>query len=391
MTTNRSLVTRLLSGAVLLLAACSASHGGGTNDEDVGSQHGNVGGAHKMPKLPNGWTNHQAPANAHLTNHGGPVIPNVKVYTIYWGGQVDNQSQIEQFYTDITQSAYFDWLTEYNTNTQQIGHGSFGGSYADTNAPMAASLDDSQIQQELQKLIQAGNVPPPDDNNYYAFYFPAGISITQQGQQSCVAFCAYHGTASINGKNAFYGVMPDLSGACGNGCGGGSKLDNTTEVSSHELIEAVTDAGVGVNSIAWYDDTNNGEIGDLCVGQAGTVGNWTIQLEFSNAAGSCIATSQGGSSSSSSSGGSSGAGGGGWGGGGWGGQGPGPNGSGGGNPGPPPNGGSCDLCTPGQGPLDPNCDPCAGAVCGYDAYCCQSSWDAQCVAESGWICGSQCP
>ena len=48
------------------------------------------------------------------------------------------------------------------------------------------------------------------------------------------------------------------------GCGNGTVFGNYTSVASHELIEAVTDAAVGVADklvapLAWYDATN-GEI-----------------------------------------------------------------------------------------------------------------------------------
>ena len=83
---------------------------------------------------------------------------------------------------------------------------------------------------------------------------------------------------------------------CGNGCGSSSQLNNTTSVASHEMIESVTDAAVGLATgtgapLAWYD-TTNGEIGDICNGQQGTVvggdgATYTIQLEWSNKANRC--------------------------------------------------------------------------------------------------------
>ena len=37
----------------------------------------------------------------------------------------------------------------------------------------------------------------------------------------------------------------------------------------------------------WYDDTN-GEIGDICAWKTKKVGNYTVQLEWSNKANQCI-------------------------------------------------------------------------------------------------------
>src|SRR5215468_5610985 len=101
----------------------------------------------------------------------------------------------------------------------------------------------------------------------------------------------------MNGQNVYYGVLPALTGGCATG-GGGTTFQNTQSVSSHELIEAETDAEVGLATVvgpplAWYD-TNNGEIGDICAGETaatyvGTDGNtYTIQTEFSNALKACI-------------------------------------------------------------------------------------------------------
>jgi len=68
---------------------------------------------------------------------------------------------------------------------------------------------------------------------------------------------------------------------------------------SHELIETITDAEIGLTNVvasplAWYD-SNNGEIGDICNQQqtsfAGTDNNiYTIQKEFSNLQNDCITT-----------------------------------------------------------------------------------------------------
>jgi hypothetical protein len=58
--------------------------------------------------------------------NGGKVIQNVKVVSIMWGGEanVRDGSRWESFYQAITNSDYMDWLTEYNTPTQEIGRGS---------------------------------------------------------------------------------------------------------------------------------------------------------------------------------------------------------------------------------------------------------------------------
>jgi hypothetical protein len=238
-----------------------------------------------------------APAGAHLQYFGGPVIPSARIIAVYWGANAAHQAHLNSFYGSVTQSTYFDWLKEYNTPTQSIGRGSFQGGHVITPSTTATKITDKTIQRELTKQITAGHLPAADGvNNLYMIHFPPGMHITGPGGagSSCVQFCAYHGTFKTAGKYVFYGVMPDLDhDGCQNGCGAGTPENNVTEVSSHEMIEAVTDPAVGLAKtagppLAWYDNAN-GEIGDICNGTAGTVNGFTVQLEWSNAKNACVA------------------------------------------------------------------------------------------------------
>ncbi len=252
-----------------------------------------------------------APAGAHLTYYGGKVIQNVKVTQVLYGSgtyvsQVSG-TQMGSFYQQAESSGVWDWLNEYNTSSpaQSIGRGSFVQKTQITPASSrnGSTIDDSAIQAELAAQIQAGTLPQPDDNTIYMIDFPQGKSITQGGSSSCVAggFCAYHGTFKIGTQNVYYGVLPDMgpNSGCASGCGNSTTFNNQTSVASHELIEAVTDAEVGLATVlgpplAWYDNTN-GEIGDICNGMQGTfvVGDgvtYTIQQEFSNQQNNCITT-----------------------------------------------------------------------------------------------------
>jgi hypothetical protein len=231
-----------------------------------------------------------AAANAKLTYRGGPVLSNVKVVTVFWGNGVQFTDQLNSFYGGVTGSAYYDWLSEYNTPSQKIGRGTFGGSYSDTGAK-TGSIQDSDIQSRLGTLLDNGSLPAADGNTLYAVHFAPGINITMSdGSASCQVFCAYHGSFSHGGKNVYYSVIPDQGGSCAGGCGGDpSMLNNTTSVSSHELVEATTDADVAQNNLAWYDD-NQGEIGDICNAEQGTIAGFTVQKEWSNSQNACIVT-----------------------------------------------------------------------------------------------------
>ncbi len=133
-------------------------------------------------------------------------------------------------------------------------------------------------------------------------FFPPGKTITAGNSTSCVkgGFCAYHNStnASFGTHRLFYGVMPDLQppSVCSTGCGTGTTFDMATNVTSHELSEAVTDADVGPATsfgppLAWMDQVN-GEIGDICVAQEAQVlangTTYTIQREFSNLQNDCV-------------------------------------------------------------------------------------------------------
>ncbi|HEX9101691.1 MAG TPA: hypothetical protein VF997_05785, partial [Polyangia bacterium] len=154
-----------------------------------------------------------------------------------------------------------------------------------------ATLSDSQVQTYLSGLIDGAKVPAPDANTLYMIYFPSVVTITQGGSSSCSAFCAYHSSYTHGSQKVRYGVMPDVTaGACANGCGPNSGFQNVTDVSSHEMIEAVTDPDGGSG---WYDtvDSNCGEIGDICAtnaGETGVVSGYTVQKEWSNKNNDCI-------------------------------------------------------------------------------------------------------
>jgi hypothetical protein len=232
-------------------------------------------------------------SNPHLSYSNGPLIQNVKVFDVFWSPGYAYKDMLTSYYTAITQSAYFDWLSEYNVTNYKIGRGSFIGLYEDTHsATTKVTLDDAkEIPDYINSLIDNHKVPAPDDDTIYMIYFPAAATITLQGYTSCQYFCAYHHSYSKNGQMVRYAIMPDVNaGLCALGCGSGAAFANLTSVSAHELIEAVTDPDDGTG---WYDNTPNsqcGEIGDICNGSTGTVANFTVQKEWSNTLNACVVT-----------------------------------------------------------------------------------------------------
>ena len=267
------------------------------------------------------------PGGAQLLYYGGPVISNVNVVVVFWGSKVNTTvtGGIGGFFAAVTNSAYYDVASEYSTkgitpvvpasSTNQIlGRGTLDSAHTITpslcnTSPNPCTIYDDQIQAELQRQINAGHLPAISTdgqgipNTVYMIYFPPGISINDgtvnnpdPNGYSCVQFCGYHGTGTLNSKELLYGVLPDYSpgSGCDRGCGGSTMFDNVTMVSSHELLEAATDPGVGLAAtysppLGWYDQTN-GEIGDICNQFQVTSPNaagYSVQLVWSNVQNAC--------------------------------------------------------------------------------------------------------
>jgi hypothetical protein len=267
---------------------------------------------------------HPGPAGAQLVYFGGPIISNVKVEVVFWGPNVNTTvtAGIVGFYAAVTNSVYYDVASEYSTKgvivvgrsptNQILGRGSVDSSFTITPSICSTSpctIYNDQIQAELRSQINAGHLPAIGSdgqgfpNTLYMIYFPPGVSINDgtasspdPNGYSCVQFCGYHGTGTLNSKELIYGVLPDYSpgSGCDVGCGGSTMFNNMTMVSSHELMEAATDPGVGLVTafappLGWYDRTN-GEAGDICnqlqVNSPNAAG-YSVQLIWSNVQNAC--------------------------------------------------------------------------------------------------------
>ncbi len=227
--------------------------------------------------------------------YGGTVTANAKVYVVWWGDPSMINSAvtaakggIADFFAGVTNSSFMDGLNQYSTNIsvqagthkgmagtgQLIGRGNYAGTLTLTNSP-SGDVTDAQIQTALDAAFAAGTLPAPDDNAIYAVYFPKGLTVTLDGSKSCAGFGAYHeAIIETQRHNAYYLVIPDC----------GSSFNGWTSVSTHELVEAMTDniptpASSPDYPQAWNDSMGN-EMGDLC-NSSGTVmtdlGTFTVQ------------------------------------------------------------------------------------------------------------------
>ena len=264
---------------------------------------------------------------------GGPVIPHVRIHSIYWRDATRFNAYRDDFYRSIVDSPYLEWLSEYTppqSTTQPsqvgmtIGRGSFIDSFVDHDAPSPVATDagsqtitDEMIQNELKRLLRANpfnvEMPPyPTFQNYhftndlFLIHTPPTVAVKlgNQGYMCPEARATppgslvggYHMGMLFDvpsfGGNAliWYAVLPDC------GCGQDvatnctlsvqSQEDYLTLVASHEIAEAITDANVN----AW----DSPEIGDKCASASqATVNGYLVQMLWSNNSRSCIATACG--------------------------------------------------------------------------------------------------
>jgi len=104
------------------------------------------------------------------------------------------------------------------------------------------------------------------------------VSLRPNNTRSCVDYCGYH----THVGDVYYAVIPYAT--CSGCAFPGDFFDTLTEVSSHELAEAVTNPAGN----AWWDPTADGdEIGDLCNRQTVRLGGYQGQTEWSNAQSAC--------------------------------------------------------------------------------------------------------
>ena len=242
-----------------------------------------------------------ATAGKPLLYYGGPVISNVKVFTVLWNDRVSAEVKtgITDFYRAYVDSQHMDWLNEYATNlkavdgragtAQTIGRGQVLGEKTLIPSVTSKQITDLQIQQEIEKNIETGAFPRPDKDTLYMFHFSKDIQITIEGMTSCFSFGGYHnGFTSAKYGDIFYGVMPECSRT------GSGSFQSITFVASHELIEAVTDPFPTPGSSPAYPQAWNAadgnEIADLCRNSTifkGPKADYNISMEWSNSRNKC--------------------------------------------------------------------------------------------------------
>lgn len=119
-------------------------------------------------------------------------------------------------------------------------------------------ITDAQIQTWIKSKIGDGSFPKPTRNTVYAIFYPSNTTVQASFGKGCFSFGAYHSYFAYQGNWIGYAIMPRCA-----------DLNALTEVTSHELIEAVSDPApggyqdVGPRNVAW-SLFGGSEVGDMC-------------------------------------------------------------------------------------------------------------------------------
>jgi alpha-tubulin suppressor-like RCC1 family protein len=220
---------------------------------------------------------------------GGPVMPSVTTYTIYWepGSQVTTsqyKNLVDGFLENVAADSgrttnLFGVTPQYeDSEGDQVTYAErFGERIIDTNSyPTSACkapkhqlcLNDSEIETELERATSG---LPTGLRTLYILLLPSGVQFCSShsgcsfGQNSMT--CAYHWADKALNQPLVYAVVPFQYGKClKKEYPNEKQADGAIDQIAHESIEAITDPIVGT---AWAN--GNGEIADACKNEFGAV------------------------------------------------------------------------------------------------------------------------
>jgi hypothetical protein len=204
-----------------------------------------------------------------VSYHGGSLLANVGVETVYfgpqWSGTAQGQQNVQQLDTFVgmlVNSPYLDQLSTYSNGSYHIGRGTLLDHDVTTTGWVLGTnvVTETMIQSMLNTdIVARGTLRKPDANRLYVVYLPPGM-ISQYDQQAPAVghHSSFH---DASGFTINYAVIPDQStaGVPLGALPGLTPFQQQTWVTSHELAEAVTDPTDG----GWWSNANGDEIGDI--------------------------------------------------------------------------------------------------------------------------------
>jgi hypothetical protein len=139
---------------------------------------------------------HEAPPQVALSYRGGPLLRDVRIFTIFWGGPWQGgetrslMERLNRFFTDIVASPLLEQLAEYGVAGKPIGPGTFLGTRVITSPAPLGSVTDSEIRGALAGWIKAKVVPRNTRDTLYFIFLAPGIVCIMGGSKSCQNFAA---------------------------------------------------------------------------------------------------------------------------------------------------------------------------------------------------------
>jgi hypothetical protein len=245
-----------------------------------------------------------AKRTSNLVDHGGGVVPGLRLNVIYWGTGFEptTQSLYTTFLQGLPGSGY--WTINNQYLRGKANSASYGASYHDTSAP-PATVSDAALQAEVHKVLAAGHLAYSATSLYYVVT-PKNVSVCSGGSCSCTAFCGYHSSYDDSTfGTTLYSTIPSAA-ACPTACGtfasdaaspnGNVEADEGVSILAHEGEETQSDAF----GTAWYDRSGN-ENADKCAYKYGTTTtsngaqvnqswggkSWLVQMNWSNQISNC--------------------------------------------------------------------------------------------------------
>jgi hypothetical protein len=280
--------------------------------------------------------------NLPLVYHGGSVMRNVTIHTIFWApagyrfggppsaGTLGYEQLMQRFFTDAAHDSggsanLFSVQTQYPDSS---GPGQYSIKYnaavnsVDATDPyppasrqcaspqgVATCVTDLQLQQEIDHVIQSTDPTARGLSDLWFIFLPPDVdTCVMVGSCGTNVYGGYHGSSNLGHGVTFYSVIPDplIEAAFPAGADpqGNPDAESAINTAAHETVEAVTDPlGVG-----WMDPNGN-EVADKCqvgpqfgppLGYAadGSPYNqvingdkWLIQTAWSNARSGCVQSS----------------------------------------------------------------------------------------------------
>jgi hypothetical protein len=231
--------------------------------------------------------------------HGGSVMRNVTIHTIFWApagyhfdgspspGVLGYEPLLQQFLADVAHDS--GTATNLFSVLDQYGDSSGPGRYRISYDPAADSIDDTdsypprsrqcaspfgvatcvtdlELQQEIDKLIGAHDPAERGLTNIWFVFLPPDVDeCTNAGECGTNAFAGYHSLSNLGHGSTIYAAIPDpmieLTPSPGSDPEGNPEAESTIDTVGHETIEAITNPA----GSAWMDP-NGVETADKCEG-----------------------------------------------------------------------------------------------------------------------------